>query len=729
MNRIFTSISALVFLLSIFISKAYSDDIGITSTRLIQVSDSSYIFEADVIQQAIWAIKAPVFPQRFTISKLEFTDNTGWIIARVTATTAGEPLDYKDEIFLPWMRNGVSLTTQWIDGTLGRGFFKRSLDGIHIPMNVLLPVEKTDKEIGIESFTLGVKHIGFGLIHLFLVLALFLVFKGKAVFINLLWYAFGQGFSLILIEVGVTGFDALFTETLILLLVLMLAISAAGNKPFNYVFWILLLLGVFHGLSADKALVVLNPDFNQEILAVFMFDLAVDVIQFGFALLLFPIFKILDSKKSTLKATTYVIGIFAVVMMIGIFHQKVLTGETRVVASQEEVDDSQKTLPTGQGGQYTANRPQGATQLTTPIMSYLSVEPFEIRHEILIKAGTALELIEVEDIWMGSMPEEVQDSAKKQLLDLFEKSNRMLIDGKNVEPVLTRIDFVTLGPTGVFIRPEPVRESLVEGIIGVSLVYETETLAKYLSIEWELFTEGMQTMEATSVDPFGGATYIITPEKNVLSWEQSMSGYTVPKVEEIAIEKPKLPVVSYIMIILALVIFILSWKKYSCLAIIMVGLALLIYPFLRFSLNVALVNQWKPSKERSAKIIDGLLTNVYRSFDYRNEEAVYDRLAISVMGDQLTQTYLEQRRGLEIENRGGASAKVEDVEIMKIHNVISGEKDDYGIEASWTINGSVSHFGHMHYRQNRYLAIIWIIPYEGNWKIKEMEIIEETRLL
>ena len=102
---------------------------------------------------------------------------------------------------------------------MGRGFFKRSPDGIHIPMDVLLPIEKTDLEIASESFLLGLKHIGFGFIHLLLVLALFLVFRGRAIFSKLLWFAFGQGFSLILIEFGVSGFDILFTELLILLLV------------------------------------------------------------------------------------------------------------------------------------------------------------------------------------------------------------------------------------------------------------------------------------------------------------------------------------------------------------------------------------------------------------------------------------------------------------------------------------------------------------------------------
>jgi len=727
--RISPSILVFFLFLIVCIPKAHADDTGITSARLIQVSDNTYVFEIDAIQAVLWAIKAPIFPDRFTVSQMEYSENAGWIVARVTASTSGEELNYKDKILLPWARNGVSLTVQWKDGTLERGFFKRSLEGIQIPMSVLIQAEKTDLEISSESFILGLQHIGFGFIHILLVVALFLILPGRLVFINLLWYAFGQGLSLFLIEFGIPGFDFIFIEILILLLVLMFSISASRNKHFNYVSWLLLLLGLLHGLSANMELADLNLDVYQKTIAVFMFDIAVDVVQFGSALLLFPIFETLNNRKTSYKPIIYTAGIFSVALAIGIFNQKVLPGDTGVIEFQTETNVVQNSLPKSQIAQSTANRPQAATQLTTPIMSYLSVEPFEVRHEILVNAGTALELIGMEESWTGSIPEEEQELIKQQALELFKGNNRTLIDGKEVTPVMTLIDFVTLGQTGVFIRPEPVREGLEDGIIGITLVYETETLAKDISINWDLFTEDMGRLEATTVDPFGGATYIITAEDNLLQWEQSLSGYEVPKVEEIAIEKPKLPVVSFVLFIIAIVLWIISGRKYRMTSIILVGIAFVIYPFIRFSMNISLINQWKPSVERSTRIIDGLLTNVYRSFDYRNEEAVYDRLAISVIGDQLVQIYIEQRKGLEIENRGGASAKVDDVDVIKIHNVISGEVNQYGIETTWTINGSVSHFGHMHYRQNRYRAIIWIIPKDGSWKIQNIEMLDEERLL
>jgi len=40
----------------------------------------------------------------------------------------------------------------------------------------------------------------------------------------------------------------------------------------------------------------------------------------------------------------------------------------------------------------------------------------------------------------------------------------------------------------------------------------------------------------------------------------------------------------------------------------------------------------------------------------------------------------------------------------------------------------VTHFGHRHFRQNRYDARLAIVPVEGTWKIRSIEILEQDRL-
>ena len=140
------------------------------------------------------------------------------------------------------------------------------------------------------------------------------------------------------------------------------------------------------------------------------------------------------------------------------------------------------------------------------------------------------------------------------------------------------------------------------------------------------------------------------------------------------------------------------------------------------------MSQWKPSTERTSTILDGLLTNVYRAFDVRDENRVYDRLAMSVMGDQLAQIYLQNRQSLELEKRGGARANVDEVNILAVNAVKSSADAGFVADAIWTVSGSVSHFGHTHYRRNKNHALVTFVIDDDSWKIKDIEVIEEKRL-
>jgi hypothetical protein len=44
------------------------------------------------------------------------------------------------------------------------------------------------------------------------------------------------------------------------------------------------------------------------------------------------------------------------------------------------------------------------------------------------------------------------------------------------------------------------------------------------------------------------------------------------------------------------------------------------------------------------------------------------------------------------------------------------------------VGGSVTHFGHRHFRQNRYDTRVALVPVDGNWKIRSIEILEQERV-
>ncbi len=715
-------------------TSAWADDVGITKARLIQKAEKSYVLEADTTQMLVWAIKAPIFPDRFHVSKLEYVNQAGWIVVQATATTAGEPLSERDEILLPWMRNGAALTAQWLDGSVHQGLFLRSLEGIRVPMRTLMPSTQSLQDLCTEHFTRGLGHLRFKWLHLLFVGAVALLAPTRELLTILLYYSFGQACSLVLAEIGLPGFDLLFVDILGGLLVLMMAHAAVRNRSARPYLPLLFLFGLLHGLSYAKECSLLDLGSGQKLPALFMFNVAVDVGHFAVAILLVGVAKLLGSLPHSRRIAAYALGVWSVALLATLFQEHVLPGNRDVLGLRESHLATQYSLPLSQKAQTGGQKPMGARRLTTPVMTYLSVEPYEVRQEVLIQARAAVRLLGVNDQGMAGIPIESLDPVKQGILDTVLEANRIAIDGEPAEPVLSRADFVTLGLAGVVVRPDPVPESLDDGIIGLTFVYETPDLADEVRVEWRLFSGRIRTIEATTTDPFGGTTMVLSAENNVLRWKSRLSGYQVPVIEEVTVDRPRLPVFSAVLFLISLTLLLVLYRRttplrgkpalFSC-----VALGFLAYPFLRIPVDLPWVAQWKPSAERTSVIIDGLLTNVYRSFDVRDENRVYDRLAMSVTGDQLAKVYLENRQAMELENRGGARANVDEVEVLGINGVTPSGEGGFIADAVWTVSGSVNHFGHTHYRRNKNHARVTFVRDEDAWKIRDIELIEEKRLL
>jgi hypothetical protein len=133
--------------------------------------------------------------------------------------------------------------------------------------------------------------------------------------------------------------------------------------------------------------------------------------------------------------------------------------------------------------------------------------------------------------------------------------------------------------------------------------------------------------------------------------------------------------------------------------------------------------------QQAAVLLETLLKNVYRAFDFREEEDVYDKLAISVAGDLLADIYLENRRSFAVQAAGGAQAKVKEVKIQNASaERLDGSPLEYALRGQWTAMGTVGHWGHVHTRQNLYDAIVTIEAVDGAWKITDLEVIEVNRI-
>jgi len=211
----------------------------------------------------------------------------------------------------------------------------------------------------------------------------------------------------------------------------------------------------------------------------------------------------------------------------------------------------------------------------------------------------------------------------------------------------------------------------------------------------------------------------------------------IPPVEAITINQSgihmKIPILSVFLVITAAVtlLSILTRKRlvFLCVPGVLILGALVLLPVGRVDIRNPFASEPVPEAEVASSILDGLLINTYRAFLFKDEEEVYDSLAISVTGDQLQNIYLQNRRLLEVREANSEIMWVDDVKVAKVNSFSPSKDGGFAIHAQWKVAGVVRHWGHEHYRENLYEAVVTIVPVGSCWKISDLELLEEERLI
>lgn len=375
------------------------------------------------------------------------------------------------------------------------------------------------------------------------------------------------------------------------------------------------------------------------------------------------------------------------------------------------------------------------------LMSFLYVEPYEVRHEILIRVRDMEAWIDLDLEGRQFIEIDELEPVKKQIGEFLLDRNPVRIDGQALLPVLDRVNFVTVGLKGIRILEKPQRLEVSTAIVGVIISYITEGMPQQVMVEWDLFNDRISKVPTTATDPAGPLPSFVTPEDPVLIWTNYLKNFKLPTVAEInvseALTRKHLPLVSTLSLLVLLPIFWMFRNRHKtrrsitlpvASAIALLLLAAVSYPYLRIAVPVPSAMAADLNDQQQKQLLQALLKNVYRAFDFRNEEDVYDKLAISVSGNLLTDIYLQNRKSFAIKKAGGAQAKVKNVEILNIEAQRLDEIFTYSFKARWTASGTVGHWGHIHTRKNLYDAIITVKAVDGNWKITGLELLEEKRI-
>jgi hypothetical protein len=292
---------------------------------------------------------------------------------------------------------------------------------------------------------------------------------------------------------------------------------------------------------------------------------------------------------------------------------------------------------------------------------------------------------------------------------------------------------MTVDSTGALPRTNPVPEPIREAVVGVVLNYPTTGMPRRISLRWKQLPAAISVVPTTVIDPENVTVQMVSAEEPSISWENSLVEDPIPTITEVEVEPVKLPVPWLSLPLLAMAAMLVFFGMrgrttfYYAVARITLALAVLAGPIAQTAIALPGSAGQTPSQRQARRILSGLLPNIYRAIEFRDEATIYDRLAISITGETLTEVYLGQRRVLEVEERGGAQARVETVEVLEADGIQSRDSG-FGVRSLWSVSGMVTHFGHRHFRQNRYNARIEVVPVAGTWKIRSIEVLEQERV-
>jgi DNA-binding protein Fis len=325
--------------------------------------------------------------------------------------------------------------------------------------------------------------------------------------------------------------------------------------------------------------------------------------------------------------------------------------------------------------------------------SYVYVEPYEVRHEVLIRLADVIGHLETGLKNPQQVSTEERPALKQKIGQYLLGKNPVTVGGEALKPLLDRVEFVQFSRSGMVAVDEAQNLDVRTALVGAVIVHLTEQPAQRVDLRWDLF------------GPESGNRAV-----SVILGKESFEGY-MTRTEPT-----------------------FSWSREDSLDPA---------PSAEAPENTVTSASGKLTDQTLPAVLQTLLHNAYRAFQLREEEAVYDRLAKSLDDPLLESIYLQQRRSQMQQAKGlGGEGRVERIEILQTKLAESagrswwqtltdatGTSPEVEVEASWKALGEVSHWGHGHQRENLYRARLSLRRHEpGAWKIASLRFEDGQRL-
>jgi len=381
------------------------------------------------------------------------------------------------------------------------------------------------------------------------------------------------------------------------------------------------------------------------------------------------------------------------------------------------------------------------------VYSFLYVEDFEVRHEILIPLLTLQQIITLPHDGDEFFSLAEQHAAAPLIADHFRTGNPVLIDGVESEAVVSRCDFYGLDFRDLARRAEPQQVSLSSARVGIILSYPLQQAASHVRLQWDRFAKMLWSVNVVVFDGTGGFRKTLTRVggNDTVEWNSGVRK-SLPHVQVVPAQPARRPAfdISAISVGLLLLTMVVVGRKVAKVGrgrrtavavVVLLGCAWGCRDTDVGKLTVPTGPRPSITDDAAAAVFATLHANIYTAFRFRTESDIYDALAFSASGDVLQDTYLTIVEGLKMEEQGGAVARVRQVDILNGHRSDLSDQsrsdqlpEGFAYRCRWNVAGTVEHWGHIHERTNQFAADFRVESVGGNWKVTHIDIVDNRRL-
>jgi hypothetical protein len=367
------------------------------------------------------------------------------------------------------------------------------------------------------------------------------------------------------------------------------------------------------------------------------------------------------------------------------------------------------------------------------LMSFLYVEPREVRHEVLIRVRDLQEWTDLGLSGGETISPDEQAQIKDRACAFFTRRNPLTVDETLTTPISCRAAFLNISLSGLQVIEEKKPLDLSTALLGIILSYPVAHLPKNVSVRWDLFNERVQRIPATAIDPAGPLLSFVEAGDPILEWQNFLLKYQEPKVTPVMLDdsrRIRLPLLSLMLLFLALGSALLAVRPAFLSRRIWIGASALTVVAAALLLRVAVFEVTNPfaaerDEKASTQIVTGVLTNVNHAFIEKDPAALRQALEVIVASNALNDVEAELGRALAIKVAGGGIARVNAIEDLVLTDLTPLEdRPGFRSLAEWTAKASAGHWGHIHRRKIRFRALVELVEEKGIWKLAGITVID-----